>query len=215
MAKSTSTQISVASRTPGHSRDTRRLRREGRIPGVVYGGGQDPLSFSVDARDLRLALHGSGAVLDLSVDGGSAQPAVLKDAQRHPVRNEITHIDLLRVDLTQAIGAVVLIELVGADDAPGVKSDGGILEHVTREVNIEALPSDIPETIVVDVSEAQLGDTITMEGIALPSGVTLTDDAAETVIATISASRLSTESDSDEIETETEVVGESNGSSDA
>lgn len=215
MAKSTSTQISVASRTPGHSRDTRRLRREGRIPGVVYGGGQDPLSFSVDARDLRLALHGSGAVLDLSIDGGSAQPAVLKDAQRHPVRNEITHIDLLRVNLTQAIGAIVLIELVGADEAPGVKSDGGILEHVTREVNIEALPSDIPETIVVDVSEAQLGDTITMEGIALPSGVTLTDDAAETVIATISASRLSTESDADEIETETEVVGEGNGSSDS
>jgi large subunit ribosomal protein L25 len=214
MAKSTSTQISVTSRTPGHSRETRRLRRDGRIPGVVYGGGQEPLSFSVDARDLRLALHGSGAVLDLSVDGGSAQPAVLKDAQRHPVRNEITHIDLLRVDLTQAISAIVLVELVGADDAPGVKSDGGILEHVTREVNIEALPADIPETITVDVSEAQLGDTITLEGIALPSGVTLLDDAAETVIATISASRLSTESDTDEIETETAVVGEGNGSSD-
>jgi large subunit ribosomal protein L25 len=214
MAQSTSTQISVTSRTPGHSRDTRRLRREGRVPGVVYGGGQDPLSFSVDARDLRLALHGSGAVLDLSIDGEKAQPAVLKDAQRHPVRGEITHIDLLRVDLSQPIAAVVLVELVGGDDAPGVKADGGVLEHVTREVNIEALPADIPESVQADVSEGQVGDTITAESLQLPSGVTLLDDPAETVIATISAGRLATESD-DEIETETEVVGEAAASGDA
>jgi len=209
MAESTSTQITVTSRTPGHSRETRRLRREGRIPGTVYGGGQEPTSFSVDARDLRLALHGSGAVLDLSIDGGSAEPAVLKDTQRHPVRNEIIHIDLLRVDLKQAIHAVVPVELLGAEDAPGVKSDGGILEHVTRELNIEALPTEIPESIQVDVSAGQVGDTITMEGIALPDGVTLLDDAAETVVATISAPRLANETEeADGIETETEVVGE-------
>jgi len=209
MAQSTSTQISVTSRTPGHSRETRRLRREGRVPGVVYGGEQEPLSFSVDARELRLALHGSGAVLDLSIDGGTAEPAVLKDSQRHPVRGDILHIDLLRVDLSQPISAVVTVELVGAEDAPGVKADGGILEHVTRELNIEALPADIPETIPVDVSAGQVGDTITMEGVALPSGVSLLDDPAETVVATISAPRLSTEGEEgEEIETETEVVGE-------
>ena len=132
------------------------------MPGVVYGGGQEPLSFSVDERELRLALHGSGAVLDLSVDGGKAEPAVLKDSQRHPVRGDIMHVDLLRVDLTQAISAIVTVELIGAEDAPGVKSDGGILEHVTRELNIEALPSDIPEAIQVDVSAGELGDTITL-----------------------------------------------------
>jgi large subunit ribosomal protein L25 len=209
MADSTSTQITVSSRTPGHSRDTRRLRREGRVPGTVYGGGQEPSSFSVDARELRLALHGSGAVLDLSIDGGKAEPAVLKDAQRHPVRNEIIHIDLLRVDLDQAIHAIVSVELAGAEDAPGIKSDGGILEHVTRELNIEALPTEIPESIIVDVSAGEVGDTITMEGVPLPDGVILLDDPAETVIASISAPRLANEiEEADEIETETEVVGE-------
>jgi len=209
MAESTSTQITVTSRTPGHSRETRRLRREGRVPGTVYGGGQEPTSFSVDARELRNALHGSGAVLDLSIDGGSTEPAVLKDTQRHPVRNEIIHIDLLRVDLKQAIHAIVGVELVGVEDAPGIKSDGGILEHVTRELNIEALPTEIPENIKVDVSAGEVGDTITMEGVPLPDGVTLLDEAADTVIATISAPRLANETEEAEgIETETEVVGE-------
>ncbi len=209
MAESTSTQITVTSRTPGHSRETRRLRREGRVPGTVYGGGQEPTSFSVDARELRNALHGSGAVLDLSIDGGSTEPAVLKDTQRHPVRNEIIHIDLLRVDLKQAIHAIVAVELVGVEDAPGIKSDGGILEHVTRELNIEALPTEIPESIKVDVSAGEVGDTITMEGVPLPDGVTLLDEAADTVIATISAPRLANETEEAEgIETETEVVGE-------
>lgn len=209
MAESTSTQITVTSRTPGHSRETRRLRREGRVPGTVYGGGQEPTSFSVDARELRNALHGSGAVLDLSIDGGSTEPAVLKDTQRHPVRNEIIHIDLLRVDLKQAIHAIVAVELVGVEDAPGIKSDGGILEHVTRELNIEALPTEIPENIKVDVSAGEVGDTITMEGVPLPDGVTLLDEAADTVIATISAPRLANETEEAEgIETETEVVGE-------
>lgn len=209
MAESTSTQITVTSRTPGHSRETRRLRREGRVPGTVYGGGQEPTSFSVDARELRNALHGSGAVLDLSIDGGSTEPAVLKDTQRHPVRNEIIHIDLLRVDLKQAIHAIVGVELVGVEDAPGIKSDGGILEHVTRELNIEALPTEIPESIKVDVSAGEVGDTITMEGVPLPDGVTLLDEAADTVIATISAPRLANETEEAEgIETETEVVGE-------
>jgi len=209
MAESTSTQITVTSRTPGHSRETRRLRREGRVPGTVYGGGQEPTSFSVDARELRNALHGSGAVLDLSIDGGSTEPAVLKDTQRHPVRNEIIHIALLRVDLKQAIHAIVGVELVGVEDAPGIKSDGGILEHVTRELNIEALPTEIPENIKVDVSAGEVGDTITMEGVPLPDGVTLLDEAADTVIATISAPRLANETEEAEgIETETEVVGE-------
>jgi len=186
------------------------------VPGVVYGGGQEPLSFSVDERDLRLALHGSGAVLDLSVDGGNAEPAVLKDSQRHPVRGDIMHVDLLRVDLTQAISAIVTVELTGTEDAPGIKSDGGILEHVTRELNIEALPSDIPEAIQVDVSAGELGDTITLEGVAMPDGVTLLDDPAETVIATISAPRLANEEEeSEEIETETEVVGEGGGDAEA
>jgi large subunit ribosomal protein L25 len=109
-----------------------------------------------------LALAKSGAVLDLSIDGAKATPVVLKEAQRDPVRGETVHIDLLRVRLDQAIHAVVPLELEGTDDAPGVK-EGGILEQIIRELNVEALPTAIPESIVYDVGEMQIGDTIGLE----------------------------------------------------
>ncbi len=206
MAASETTQLQVKKRDPDGSRAARRLRREQRVPGVLYGGGEGPLSFDVDARELRLALARSGAVLDLSVDGGKATPVVLKEAQRHPVRGETTHIDLLRVRLDKTIHAVVPVELTGVENAPGVK-EGGILEQITRELNIEALPTSIPESISHDVSELQIGDTVLLEALRPPEGVTVLDDAHETVVATLSAPRLQTEGDT-EIESETELVGE-------
>jgi large subunit ribosomal protein L25 len=181
------------------------------VPGVLYGGGEDALGFDADERELRHALAGAGAVLDLSIDGGKATPVVLKEAQRHPVRGETVHIDLLRVRLDQAISAVVPLELHGADDAPGVK-EGGILEQITRELNVEALPTAIPESIVHDVGEMQIGETILLSSIAVPEGVTLLDDLEETVVATLSPPRLQTESD-DDIEAETELVGEAEAAS--
>src|SRR4051812_28578638 len=147
-----STKLEVRSRDAEGSRAARRLRRAGRVPGVLYGGGGDSLGFDVDARELRLALARSGAVLDLSVDGAKATPVVLKEAQRDPVRSETVHVDLLRVRLDQAIHAVVPLELTGIDDSPGVK-EGGILEQIIRELNVEALPTAIPEAIVHDVGE--------------------------------------------------------------
>jgi large subunit ribosomal protein L25 len=207
MATSTSTQLAVNSRNPDGSRSARRLRRSGRVPGVLYGGGEDPVSFDVDARELRLALAASGAVLDLSIDGDKATPAVLKETQRDAVRGDTTHVDLLRVRLDRAIHAIVPLELIGLEDSPGAK-EGGVVEQITREVNVEALPTAIPETIVHDVGEMQIGDTLTLAAISVPEGVTLLDDLEETVVATLSAPRLQTESDT-EIEGETEVIGES------
>jgi large subunit ribosomal protein L25 len=199
------TKLDVASRNPEGSRSARRLRRGGRVPGVLYGGDSEPVSFSVDARELRVALAGSGAVVDLSIDGSKATPVVLKEAQRDPVRGETTHVDLLRVRLDKPIHAVVPLELTGVEDTPGVK-EGGILEQLTRELNIEALPTAIPESIVYELGELQIGDTLALEAIAAPEGVTLLDDPAAT-IATLSAPRLQTEEES-EIESETELVGE-------
>jgi large subunit ribosomal protein L25 len=202
------TKLDVASREPEGSRSARRLRRSGRVPGVLYGGDAEPVSFSVDARDLRVALAGSGAVVDLSIDGSKATPVVLKEAQRDPVRGETTHVDLLRVRLDRAIHAVVPLELTGAEDTSGVK-EGGVLEQLTRELNIEALPTAIPESIVHDLQEMHIGDTLALEAIALPEGVALLDDPA-TTIATLSAPRLQTEEES-EIESETELVGDAGG----
>jgi large subunit ribosomal protein L25 len=201
---SRSTKLSVAPRPVEGSRSTRRLRRSGRVPGVLYGGDAEPLAFSVDARELRHALAGRGAVLEVDSGDGSA-PAVLKNAQYHPVRGETIHIDLLRVNLDVAISATVPIELTGVDDAPGTK-EGGVLEHVTREVNIEALPNDIPESITLDVSAMDINDTLTLAALTPPPGVTFLDDVEETVVATLTPPRL--ESEDDDIEAETEVVGE-------
>jgi large subunit ribosomal protein L25 len=202
---STTTKLSVRSREAGGSRAARRLRHTGRVPGVVYGGGDESVSFDADARELRLALAGAGAVLDLSVDGGKATPVVLKEAQRDPVRGEMVHVDLLRVRLDQAIHAVVTLELTGVDDASGVKQ-GGVLEQIVRELNVEALPTAIPESIAHPIGDMQIGDTITLELVAMPEGVTLLDDG-DGVIATLSPPRLQTEAE-EEIEAETELVGE-------
>jgi large subunit ribosomal protein L25 len=206
MADQTATQLDVRLREPAGSRAARRLRGSGRVPGILYGGGAEPLSFDVDARELRLALSGAGAVLDLSVDGSPATPVVLKEAQRHPVRGDTVHVDLLRVRLDRPIHAVVALELTGADESPGVR-EGGVLEQITRELGVEALPTAIPEAIVHDVSAMQIGETLTLAAVAVPPGVTLLDDPQETVLATLTPPRLQTEAET-EIEAETEVVGE-------
>jgi large subunit ribosomal protein L25 len=205
MARTESTALKVTAREAAGSREARRLRRQGNVPGILYGGGDDPLAFQVSARTLRQALAHAGAVLDLSVEGGSSSPAVLKELSRHPVTGETIHVDLLRVRLDVKIETTVQLELTGEADAPGVK-DGGVMEHVTRELTIEALPNDIPDSLSHDVSEMQINDTLTLESLRPPSTVTLLDDP-ETVIATLTPPRLQVESE-DEIEAETGVVGE-------
>jgi large subunit ribosomal protein L25 len=202
----TTTKLNVSSRKSGGSREARRLRRSGRVPGVLYGHGADPVGFDADARELRMALAGSGAVLDLSVDGQKAAPVVLKEAQRHPLLGETTHVDMLRVKLDEAISALVPLELTGVDDTPGVK-EGGILEQITRELNVEALPTAIPESISHAVGEMEIGETILLSAVLAPEGVTFLDDIEETTVATLSPPRLQSQQ-AEEIEAETELVGE-------
>ena len=173
--------------------------------GVVYGGGQDPVSFQVDARTLRQALAHSGALIDLTIEGSAATPVVVKELERHPVTGDTVHLDLLRVRLDVAIESTVVLELLGVDDAPGVK-EGGVLEQVTRELTIEALPTEIPDSLEHHVAEMQIGDTITLDAVTPPSGVKLVDDP-ETVIATLTPPRLQLEEEP-EIEEETELVAE-------
>lgn len=201
-----STKLAVSSRQPSGSRGARRLRRTGRVPGVLYGGGGDPVSFDVEARELRSAMAAAGAVLDLSIDGADPTSVVVKDAQHHPVRGETVHIDFLRVRLDIPIQAIVPLELHGAEESPGVKA-GGILEQITRELNIEALPTSIPSAITHDVTTLEIGETLLLEAIEAPEGVTLLDDLQETVVATLTPPRLQSEAEPD-VETETEIVGE-------
>jgi large subunit ribosomal protein L25 len=206
MAATDTTTLIVQRREPSSSRATRRLRREGWVPGVVYGGGDDPITFQVEARTLRQALAHGGAVIELSVDGETGTPVVLKDQQRDPVSGGTIHVDLLRVRLDRAIQATTILELTGGEESSGVK-EGGILEQVTHELNIEALPTAIPDQIVHDVSAMEMNDTLTLAAITAPEGVTLLDDLEETVVATLSPPRIEEEPE-EELEEETELVGE-------
>ncbi|HUA06355.1 MAG TPA: 50S ribosomal protein L25 [Solirubrobacteraceae bacterium] len=205
MATAQTTALSVEPREPSGSRAARRLRREGNVPGVLYGGGEDPVAFQVNGLLLRNTLAHAGALLELSIGGGSGTPVVIKDLARHPVTGDTIHIDMLRVRLDEKISSTVVLDLTGADDAPGVK-EGGVLEQVTRELTIEALPTDIPDAIHHDVSAMQIGDTLTLEAITAPRGVTLIDDP-ETVVATLTPPRLQLEEEPG-IEEETELVAE-------
>ena len=202
-----STRLNVTQREIEGSRSNRRLRREGRVPAVLYGGEGEPMHFSVDARELRHALLASGAVLELDLDGQTAT-AVVKDQQRDPVRGDAVHIDFVRVRMDVAIQAVVTLHFEGGDDAPGT-SEGGVLEQQLRELNVEALPGDIPEQIEYDASSLEMGATVTVADLTAPSGVTILDDP-ESVVASITLPRLEVET-TDEVETETEVVGEGEG----
>jgi large subunit ribosomal protein L25 len=208
MASKRST-LKAAPRTDFGSRSSRRMRRDGLVPGVVYSGGSEATPFQVSDRDVRGVLSEGAALFDLQIEGGKAVPVVIKEEQRHPVRGDLQHLDLMQVNLKEAIQAEVAIELEGADDAPGVKG-GGVLEHVTREVTVEALPTDIPDNICVDVSALEVNDTLTLSAITAPDGVEfIADEPDEVTIVTVSPPRV--EAAEPDVETETEVVGEGDG----
>jgi large subunit ribosomal protein L25 len=192
MAEGNRPTLEVDARPERGTRATRRMRREGVVPGVVYGGtGQeDAVSFKVDSRVLRQVLVDGSALIDLKVDGRTL-PVIVKDRQLHPVRDEVIHIDLLEVRLDEKIQTQVGVHLEGIEEAPGVK-EGGVLEHVTHQLNIEALPTAIPEAIHVDVSGMEIAATMHL--------------SEETIIATVV---VPTEvEEPEEIEEETELVGE-------
>jgi large subunit ribosomal protein L25 len=205
MASKRST-LKVAPRAEFGSRASRRMRRDGVVPGVVYSGGAEAKPFQVSERDVRVVLGEGAALFDLEIEGSKAVPVVVKEEQHHPVRGSLQHLDLMQVDLTEEIQAEVAIELEGADEAPGVRG-GGVLEHVTREVTVEALPTDIPDRIVVDVSAMEINDTIQLSTVTPPEGVKLmADEPEEITIVTLSPPRV--EEVEPEVEEEAELVGE-------
>jgi large subunit ribosomal protein L25 len=198
--------LEVEDRSERGTRATKRLRRDGLVPGVVYGGrGQEnAISFKVSARTLRQVLVDGSALIDLQVDGKTL-PVIVKDRQLDPVRDEIIHIDLLEVRLDEKIQTQVGVQLEGIEEAPGVK-EGGVLEHVTHQLNIEALPTAIPEAVVIDVSGMEIAATMHLSEVTAPEGVEFLDDPEETIIATVV---VPTEvEEPEEIEEETELVGE-------
>ncbi len=208
MSQSDRPTLVVEERPERGSRATRRRRRDRLVPGVVYGGGGANAAFKVGVRELRQALVSGSQVLDLKVGDAPPRPVIVKEQQRHPVRGELVHVDLLAVRLDEKIHSTVLVELVGAEAAPAVKQ-GGVLEQATHELSVEALPTDLPERVVVDVSGLEGAATMHLAAVSPPPGVTFLDDPEETIIATIV---LPTEEEApEEIEEETAIVGAEGG----
>jgi large subunit ribosomal protein L25 len=182
------TQLNVAARERLGSRETRRLRSQGFVPGVLYGRGE-PVAICVEERELRRALTGPAglhSILDVQIDGtGKTHASILKEYQVDKVRGHVTHVDLQEVRLDKPIQSSVSVQLHGGDDAPGVR-EGGVLSQPLREITVEALPLEMPEHIDLDVSGMEIGGTLRISDLTAPEGTTLLDDP-ETVVATVTA----------------------------
>lgn len=193
-------RLEVQQRHAVGSRDSRRLRRDGLIPGVLYGRGHKPHPFVVPERTLRSALggpHGLHAILDVVLDDQKTTHAsVVKDYQQDPIRGHLTHIDLHEVRLDQPISAQVAVELVG--ESPGVKG-GGVLTQLVREVTVEALPLEMPDRLTLDISSTEIGDALRVSDLTIPADVTVHADP-ENVLMTVSAPRLAAELEAAEAE---------------
>jgi large subunit ribosomal protein L25 len=172
-------------RTESGSRPAKRLRRQGLIPAVVYGRGTDPISVMVSARDLYGALHteaGANAIINLEVDGGKVV-TVAREIQRHPVRGEIAHLDFIKVSLDEAIQAEVGVEYIG--EPYGVREDDAVVEAIEVSVMIEALPTEIPSSIQLDISDMNVGDTLTIADLPAIDGVVYVDDEDRPLVSVL------------------------------
>lgn len=169
----------------------RRTRREGRVPAVIYGHGRDAEALTVSAMELDKALHGIAAestVIDLAI-GGAPSKVLIREIQRHPTRMHITHVDFYEIHAGERITLEVPVHIVGA--AEGVRNDGGVLEHFLREIEIEVLPQDIPDSVDVDVTALAIGDSLHVSDITVPNAKILTE--ADTTICTVVPPRVEEE----------------------
>lgn len=180
----TDTQLlEVELREPGSSNKAKRLRRAGQVPAVLYGGGQEARTITVNPRSLIEILrseHGQNAILSLKVGDGAEQTALIHDYQVDPISRKLQHVDFRRIDMKVEIEVNVPVEVVG--EAIGVKIDGGILDMILREVHVKCLPTDIPDHLQVDVSELNIGDVAQVSDLSVPDNVELLVDLDQTVL---------------------------------
>jgi len=179
------------------SAESRRLRKDGNIPAIVYGLGMDPLSVALNAREFRNALKteaGTNVIINLEV-GSDNFTALAREIQKHPYRDEYLHIDLIQIDLTQTVEADVQIDFVGVPI--GVKEEGGLVQTINSSISISALPTNIPTSIELDISALNVGDNLTATDVSLPEGVELANEDDESLLVTITLPRAAVEEEED------------------
>ena len=183
--------LNTEEKTTIGSRSSRRLRRDGKVPGVLYGLGQDPEIFSVDYGELRGALTtdaGLNALIQLSINGTN-QLTILKTLQRHPVKDEVIHVDFVRVDPKQELAVEVPIVLEGV--AKKVTDQNGMVDQTMFSLSVLSLPDAIPNELTADVSELEINDAIRVSDVALPEGVRTEVDPEEAVaVGTVTRSTI-------------------------
>ena len=168
-------KVVAKARSKFGSSDSKRLRRSGRVPGIIYGSNDEPTNIELDHNDIRLALdiesfHSS--ILDVEIDG-KTEKVLLRDFQVHPYKQQVTHIDFQRVDESKELHTNVPLHFVGEDQCPAVKLGGGIVSHIMNEVEIKCLPKDLPEFIEVDISKLDIGNSLHVSELNLPEKVSL------------------------------------------
>lgn len=191
-------ELTVKERDNFGSPEARRLRRQGWIPGVLYGGGNDTVSLAVEEKTLRKALgsESGGAILALTFAGKKKEhPAILKDYQIDPVTSGLLHVDFMEVRMDQPVEAGIRIELTGT--AAGVR-EGGIMDQSLREVTVRCLPTDMPEHVECDVGELQIGDAVRVSDIVPLAGVEILNDPETTVASVIPPTVLKEEAPAEE-----------------
>ena len=209
--------LNTEEKTTIGSRSSRRLRRDGKVPGVLYGLGQDPEIFSVDYGDLRGALTtdaGLNALIQLSVNGTN-QLSILKSLQRHPVKDEVIHVDFVRVDPNQELAVEVPIVLEGV--AKKVTDQNGMVDQTMFSLSVLSLPDSIPNELTADVSELEINDAIRVSDVVLPEGVRTEVDPEEAIaVGTVTRSTMESMAaeEASELEADEEMEGETSEETD-
>ena len=197
------------------SGESRRLRNDGLLPAVVYGLGMEPVSIALSAREFTNALKteaGSNVILNLEV-GKNKYTTLAREIQRHPYKNEFLHIDLIQIDLTQKVEANVQINFLGTP--VGVKDEGGLVQTINSTITVSTLPSSIPSSLDLDISELNVGENATVLDVKLPEGVELASEDDDSILVTITLPRAAVEEEEieglegEELEGEEGAEGES------
>ncbi|WP_373232010.1 50S ribosomal protein L25 [Cohnella sp.] len=191
-----STTLQVQHRDISTRSELRRIRTEGKVPGVIYGKGLDvPANISVDNKELMNMLRTHPhAVVEVEIPGAGRHPVMMTDLQRDTISHQVTHIDFLRINMNEKITTLARLEVTGT--SPGEK-EGGMLQMVLHEVEIQCYPKDIPDSISVDVSDLAMGENLTINDLKVPSGIEITQDPSMVIIAVLAPQKAIAE---DEVE---------------
>ena len=200
-------ELNAEKRTAKGRAENRRLRRNGRVPAIIYGGNGEPVMLTLEHNDLDHHLDNEAffsPIIKIHVDGGSTEEVVLRDLQRHPAKPFIEHADFLRIVAGEALRMSVPLHFVGEEECPGVADEDGVVQHNMNDIEIECLPRNLPEYIEVDCSKLHLHDSVHLSELVLPEGVQIVElmgdeeDQTDRTVVSVQVPRAAIELEAEE-----------------